>query len=120
MKNIIFSLLAAVAFEKKTEMQNILLKSYKIGSTLGLLAISYLQESEADEMRMMLRSLSGYNYKVAINVWKCKCVKVDQALLKISGTNSSNEIGIAPLTQLLPKSLKLYVPQNYKYPIPNA
>jgi hypothetical protein len=69
---------------------------------------------------MMLRSLAGYNYKVAINVWKCKCVKVDQALLKISGTNSSNEIGIAPLTQLLPKSLKLYVPQNYKYPIPNA
>jgi uncharacterized membrane protein len=58
MKNIIFSLLAAVAFEKKTEMQNILLKSYKIGSTLGLLAISYLQESEGDEMRMMLRSLA--------------------------------------------------------------
>ncbi|MDO9795473.1 M48 family metalloprotease, partial [Glaesserella parasuis] len=66
------------------------------------------QETEADEVGLMLMAESGYNPEAAPNVW----VKMSQANgssgLSIFSTHPSNEDRQANLARLVPKAKEIY------------
>src|SRR3954466_14020238 len=60
-----------VALAQKPQLtRDILLQSYGAGSTLGLLAYSRAQESEADKMGLTFMAMAGYDPSEAVAFWQ--------------------------------------------------
>lgn len=94
---------------KPQETRNIFLTSYGVGSTLGLLAYSRTQESEADKMGLIFMAMAGYDPNLAVSFWQrmaaqSKGVKPPEFL----STHPSDETRIKDIRANLPMAMKYY------------
>lgn len=101
-----------VALAQKPQLtRDILLQSYGAGSTLGLLAYSRTQESEADKMGLVFMAMAGYDPGEAVAFWE-RMAKAGggQAQLELLSTHPSDARRIADIKAYLPTARKYYKP----------
>jgi predicted Zn-dependent protease len=56
--------------QKSAQTRSIFLTSYGVGSTLGILAYSRTQETEADKLGLIFAAMAGYDPQKAISFWQ--------------------------------------------------
>ena len=90
------------------ETRNIFLTSYGVGSTLGILAYSRTQESEADKLGVIFAAMAGYDPRKAIPFW--------QRMSASSGGGKPPELlSTHPSDQTRIKDLQAFMPQAMVY-----
>lgn len=101
-----------VAMAQKPQLtRNILLQSYGVGSTLGLLAYSRTQESEADKMGLIFMAMAGYDPGEAVGFWeRMSKASGGKAQLELLSTHPSDATRIADIKAYLPTARKYYKP----------
>ena len=61
----------SVALKDKPQLtQDLFLTAYGVGSTIGVLAYSRTQESEADHLGLIFMAMAGYNPGEAVDFWQ--------------------------------------------------
>ena len=91
------------------ETRNIFLTSYGIGSTLGVLAYSRLQESEADKLGLIFAAMAGYDPQQAITFWQRMAAKSGGGgTPEFLRTHPSDQKRIADLQAFMPEAMKYY------------
>ncbi len=102
--------LAIALEEKPAETQALFFASYGIATTIGgILPFSRTQESEADEIGLILMAMAGYNPSEAPKFWERMQVNSGgQAPPEFLSTHPSHETRIKKLNKLLPKAMKYY------------
>lgn len=91
-----------------TETRSIFLTSYGVGSTLGVLAFSRTQESEADKLGIIFSAMAGYDPRVAISFW--------QRMSANSGGGKPSEfLSTHPSDQKRIKDLQAFMPKAMSY-----
>lgn len=89
---------------------DLLLQSYGIGSSLGILAFSRANESEADKMGLVFMALAGYDPREAPEFWK-RMSELDGPNPPVFlSTHPSDETRIEDLKAYMPKALEYYKP----------
>lgn len=102
--------LAVILSSKPAETQTIFNTAYGVGSTLGSLAFSRKQESEADEMGLYFMAVAGYNPTAAIGFWERMSAVGGAKPPEILSTHPSDATRIQNIKDLLPKALTYYRP----------
>ncbi|MBS1771602.1 MAG: M48 family metallopeptidase [Bacteroidetes bacterium] len=100
--------LSALISSKPQQAQQLFNTAYGIGSTLGTLAYSRTQESEADEMGLYFMAMAGYDPNEAVNFWQRMAAKGGVKPPEILSTHPSDERRINDIKGKLPKALQLY------------
>jgi predicted Zn-dependent protease len=93
--------------QKSAETRNLFLTSYGVGSTLGVLAYSRMQESEADKLGVIFADMAGYDPRKAITFW--------QRMSASGGAKPPELLSTHPSDQKRIKDLQAYMPQALKY-----
>lgn len=97
--------------QKPALTRNILLQSYGVGSTLGLLAYSRTQESEADKMGLVFMAMAGYDPGEAVAFWERMAKSSGgKAPIELLSTHPSDATRIADIKAYLPTARKYYKP----------
>lgn len=104
------SVLVVAAGENPSLTENLLLQSFGIGGTLGLLAYSRKHESEADKMGLVFMAMAGYDPREAPKFWERMSQGGGQAPPEILSTHPSDETRMRDLEAFLPEALKYYKP----------
>lgn len=99
--------------ENPKETNNIFLTAVGVGSQLGLMAYSRMQESEADKIGLVLMAKAGYDPRYALKFWK-------DMNAQSGGSNTptflsdhpSNDKRIADIKAFLPTALQYYYNKN--------
>lgn len=95
--------------QKSAETRNIFLTSYGIGSTLGVLAYSRTQETEADKLGLIFAAMAGYDPQQAIPFWQRMAAKGGgQKPPELLSTHPSDQTRIKNLNAFMPTALKYY------------
>lgn len=102
----------SVALSQRPEAtQNLFLQSYGAGSSLGVLAFSRSDESEADHYGLIWAALAGYNPQVAIPFWQrmaeASSASKPPALLS---DHPSDTKRIADIQKWMPEAMQYYKP----------
>ena len=93
---------------KSAETRNIFLTSYGVGSTLGVLAYSRNQESEADKLGLVFAAMAGYDPQNAIAFWQ-------RMAQKSGGGGTPVLLRTHPSDQQRIKDLQAFMPEAKKY-----
>lgn len=106
--------LAVALREKPAETQALFMASYGVASTVGgMLPFSRKQESEADEIGLILMAIAGYDPSEAPKFWeRMQAVSGGQAPPEFLSTHPSHETRIKKLNRLMPKAMKYYNDNN--------
>ena len=98
-----------VALAKESQQtRNIFLTSYGIGSTLGVLAYSRMQETEADKLGLVFAAMAGYDPRKAIGFWQRMAAKGGGKPPELLSTHPSDERRIKDIQAYMPSALKYY------------
>ncbi len=100
----------SVAVQTKPQVtQNIFLQSYGVTSTLGMLAYSRNQESEADKLGLVFMAMAGYDPTEAIAFWeRMAAASGGNKPPELLSTHPSDETRIKDIKAFLPEALKFY------------
>lgn len=94
---------------KSSEVQNLFMQSYGIGSQLGMLKYSRTHESEADKMGLVFAAMAGYDPNVAITFWERMAAQSSgQKPPELLSTHPSDETRINDLKAFMPEAMKYY------------
>ncbi len=93
---------------KSQETRSIFLTSYGVGSTLGVLAFSRTQESEADKLGLIFAAMAGYDPHVAVTFWQ-------RMAAKSGGGGGPEFLRTHPSDQKRINDIQAYMPQAMKY-----
>ena len=98
-----------VALREKSEMtRNIFLTSYGVGSTLGMLAYSRTQETEADKLGLIFAAMAGYDPNQAITFWQRMAAQGGTKPPEFLSTHPSDATRIKTLKDFMPEAMKYY------------
>jgi predicted Zn-dependent protease len=92
------------------QVRNILLASYGVGSTLGVLAYSRTHETEADKLGLIFAAMAGYDPQKAISFWERMAAKGGAKPPELLSTHPSDQTRIKNLRAFMPTALKYYKP----------
>ncbi len=85
------------------------LQAAGLGTQLGLLAYGRKQESEADEIGLIMMAMAGYDPRAAVPFWqRMGAQSQGQAPPEFLSTHPSHENRINRLQKLMPKALEYY------------
>ena len=100
----------SVALRDKPQLtQDLFLTAYGVGSTVGILAYSRTQESEADHLGLIFMAMAGYNPGEAVNFWQRMAeINKGQKPPEFLSTHPSDETRINDIKKWLPDALKYY------------
>jgi predicted Zn-dependent protease len=103
----------SVALKDKPELtKNLFMQSYGIGTQLGVLKYSRVQESEADHLGLVFMAMAGYNPQEAISFWqRMAAQKKGTQTPEFLSTHPADETRIQNLKDLLPEAMKYYKKQ---------
>lgn len=104
--------LSALMADKPQMTQDLFMQSYGISATLGTLAFSRNQESEADKLGLVFMSMAGYDPRVAPKFWEKMSAQGGQAPPEFLSTHPSDATRIADIKAFLPKALEYYHPNS--------
>ena len=91
------------------ETRSIFLTSYGVGSTLGVLAFSRTQESEADKLGIIFSAMAGYDPRKAIPFWqRMSASSVGGKPPEFLSTHPSDQTRIKDLQAFMPKAMTYY------------
>jgi len=93
---------------KSQETRSIFLTSYGVGSTLGILAYSRTQETEADKLGLVFAAMAGYDPQAAIPFW----TRMSQ---KSGGSGGPEFLRTHPSDQTRIRNLNAFMPEAMKY-----
>jgi len=94
--------------QQNPQVRNILLSSYGVGSTLGVLAYSRTHETEADKMGLIFAAMAGYDPQVAVAFWQRMSSKGGAKPPELLSTHPSDQTRIKNLRDFMPTALKYY------------
>ena len=94
--------------QKSTQTRSIFLTSYAVGSTLGILAYSRTQETEADKLGLIFAAMAGYDPQKAISFWQRMAAQGGGKPPEIMSTHPSDETRIKNIRAFMPQALKYY------------
>jgi predicted Zn-dependent protease len=87
-------------------------QAFGIGSNVGvLLPFSRHQESEADEIGLVLMAKAGYDPRQAVDFWKRMAQGQNGAPLEFLSTHPSDQTRITRIEGWIPEALKSYQPR---------
>src|SRR3989339_538367 len=100
----------SVALRDKPQLtRDLFLTAYGVGSTVGILAYSRTQESEADHLGLIFMAMAGYNPGEAANFWQRMAeINKGQKPPEFLSTHPSDETRINDIKKWLPDALKYY------------
>ena len=100
----------SVALKDKPQLtQDLFLTAYGVGSTLGVLAYSRTQESEADHLGLIFMAMAGYNPDVAVDFWqRMAAMNQGQKPPEFLSTHPSDQTRINVIKNWLPEAMKYY------------
>lgn len=90
------------------QTRNILMQSYGAASTLGVLAYSRTQETEADKLGLIFAAMAGYDPQKAIPFWERMAAKGGAKPPELLSTHPSDQTRIKNLKNFMPTALKYY------------
>ena len=91
------------------EARSIFLTSYGVGSTLGVLAFSRTQESEADKLGVIFAAMAGYDPRKAIPFWQRMSASSGGGKPpEFLSTHPSDQTRIKDLQAFMPKAMTYY------------
>jgi predicted Zn-dependent protease len=98
------------ASQKPELTRQVLLQSYGIGSSLGVLAYSRQHESEADKLGLVFMAMAGYNPQAAPDFWRRMNAASENGnkVPEFLSTHPKNETRIKDLENYMPEALKYY------------
>ncbi len=101
--------LSAALKDKPQLTQDLFLTAYGVGSTIGVLAYSRTQESEADHLGLIFMAMAGYNPGEAVDFWQrmAEMNKGDKPPEFLS-THPSDQTRIDDIKNWLPEAMKYY------------
>ena len=82
--------------------------AYGIGSGLGKLKHSRVQESEADYIGLMIMAKAGYDPREALNFWENMKAQNEKKPLEFLSTHPLPDTRIRDIQNLMPQALELY------------
>ncbi len=89
--------------------RQIALQAAGVGTQLGMLAYGRKQESEADEIGLIMMAMAGYNPEESINFWQRMAAQnKGQEPPEFLSTHPSNQTRINDLKRLIPKTMQYY------------
>ncbi len=94
--------------QKSAQTRSIFLTSYGVGSTLGILAYSRTQETEADKLGLIFAAMAGYDPQKAIPFWQRMAASGGGKPPEILSTHPSDDTRIKNLRAFMPQALKYY------------
>ena len=97
--------------DKPNLTRNIFLQSYGVGSTLGLLAFSRKNESEADRMGLVFMAIAGYDPQEAVGFWERMAAQGGSNMPEFMRTHPSDAKRIAQIKEYLYEAMNYYDPQ---------
>jgi predicted Zn-dependent protease len=100
----------SVALKDKPQLtQDLFLTAYGVGSTLGTLAFSRTQESEADHLGLIFMAMAGYNPNEAVDFWqRMAAMNQGQKPPEFLSTHPSDQTRIDDIKNWLPEAMKYY------------
>ena len=100
----------SVALKDKPQLtQDLFLTAYGIGSTLGTLAFSRTQETEADHLGLIFMAMAGYNPNAAVDFWqRMAAMNQGQKPPEFLSTHPSDQTRINDIKNWLPEAMKYY------------
>lgn len=99
----------SVALSEKPQLtKDLLLQSYGVGGTLGILKFSRMHESEADKMGLIFMAMAGYDPNEAVNFWQRMSEQGGQKPPEFMSTHPHDDTRIADIKAYLPEALKHY------------
>lgn len=104
------SVLSAASSTNPSLTKSIFLQAIGAGSTLGGLAFSRSDESEADHYGLIWTALSGYNPQEAVPFWERMSQSGGQKPPAILSDHPSDEKRIAQIKTWMPEALQFYKP----------
>jgi predicted Zn-dependent protease len=85
------------------------LQAAGLGTQLGLLAYGRKQESEADEIGLIMMAMAGYDPRAAVPFWQRMAAQGNgQQPPEFLSTHPSSQTRISRLQKLMPKALEYY------------
>ncbi len=102
--------LSTLLSSKPTETQQLFNSAYGVSTSLGTLAHSRKQESEADEMGLYFMASAGYNPTTAISFWQRMQAQGTSSTPVFLSTHPSDAQRIQNITDLVPKAMAYYHP----------
>ncbi len=101
--------LSALLSSKPQETQQLFNAAYGVGSTLGVLAFSRTQESEADESGLYYMAFADYDPHNAVSFWeKMQAQSGGSNIPVFLSTHPSDEQRIEDIKSHLPRALEYY------------
>jgi len=103
--------LSAALKEKPEQTKNLFLKSYGVGTQVGvMLPFSRLHESEADRLGLIFMAMAGYDPQVAVDFWGRMAASKDDKNkpLELLSTHPADETRIRDLKEHLPEAMSYY------------
>lgn len=94
--------------QKSAQTRSIFLTSYGVGSTLGILAYSRTQETEADKLGLIFAAMAGYDPQKAIPFWQRMATAGGGKPPELLSTHPSDDTRIKNLRAFMPQALKYY------------
>lgn len=107
--------LAIALEEKPAETQELFMKSYGLGTEIGvLLPYSRVHEKEADHMGLIFMAMAGYNPTEAVGFWQrmAEAGKDKGYVPEILSTHPADSTRIRNIQNLLPEAMKYYRPMD--------
>jgi predicted Zn-dependent protease len=92
------------------QTRDLFLQSYGVGSTLGILAYSRQQETEADKMGLIFAAMAGYDPTTAVGFWERMAAKSGAKPPLLLSTHPSDKQRIEAIKAYLPTAMKYYKP----------
>lgn len=102
--------LSTLLTNQPAQTQQVFNSAYGISSTIGVLAYSRRQESEADEMGLYFIAMAGYNPNAAVEFWQRMAAKNGNKPPEFLSTHPSDQTRINDLKKLVPKAMQYYKP----------
>jgi predicted Zn-dependent protease len=102
--------LSVAVSSKPAQTQQLFNTVVGVGSTLGTLAYSRKQESEADHIGLIFMAIAGYNPNEAVPFWQRMAAKGGAKPPEILSTHPADATRIQQIQQWLPEALNYYKP----------
>ena len=90
------------------ESRDMLMTAYGAGSTLGILAYSRLQESEADKLGLIFMAMAGYDPNSAVGFWQRMAAQGGAKPPEFLSTHPSDDRRIRDIQKYMPQAMKYY------------
>jgi predicted Zn-dependent protease len=94
--------------QQSAQTRSIFLTSYGVGSNLGILAYSRMQESEADKLGLIFAAMAGYDPRSAITFWERMAAQGGSKPPVLLSTHPSDQKRIQDIKAFMPQALKYY------------